>query len=280
MKDLKGKGAFITGGASGIGLAMGRAMLEAGMKVMLADIEKRALDDAVRGLGNLGEVRGVLCDVSDRAAMTRAAEEAFTALGKVHVLCNNAGVAVGGPQETVSDKDWDWVLGVNLQAIASGISAFVPRIKAQGEGGHIVNTASMAGMVSPPFIGPYAATKFAVVALSEGLAVELAGSGIGVTVLCPGWVKTKINESGRNRPGRFGGESSISLTGTNSKMRETIDEAIRAGIEPAQVAERVMEAIRENQLYVFTHAAMRQTVEERFKRILAAFDHAEKRKAR
>lgn len=280
MKDLQGKGAFITGGASGIGLAMGRAMLEAGMKVVLADIERRALDEAVKSLGNVGDVRGALCDVSDRAAMRRAADEAFAALGKVHVLCNNAGVALGGPQDQVTDRDWDWILGVNLEAVASGISAFLPRIKAQGEGGHVVNTASMAGMLSPAFMGPYAATKFAVVALSEGLAAELQGSNIGVTALCPGWVKTKINESGRNRPDRFGGKSESSLTGADAVMKQTVNEAIKTGLEPADVAERVLEAIRENQLYVFTHPAMRSAVEDRFKRIQAAFDYAETRAKR
>ena len=276
MKDLAGKVGFVTGGASGIGLALGRAMLEAGMKVALADIEPRALDDAVRGLGNLGEVRGIRCDVSDRAAMKLAADEAFGAFGRVHVLCNNAGVAVGGIQDQVSYEDWDWVLGVNLEGVVSGIREFLPRIRAQGEGGHIVNTASMAGMISPPHLSPYSATKFAVVAMSEALAGELQGTGIGVSVLCPGWVRTRINESGRNRPAKFGGAGDANLGGDRAEMRATIDAAIKDGMDPADVARRTLAAIRANRLYVFTHPQMKPAVEDRFRRILAAFDDAEK----
>jgi NAD(P)-dependent dehydrogenase (short-subunit alcohol dehydrogenase family) len=276
MKELAGKVGFVTGGASGIGLALGRAMLEAGMKVALADIEPRALEGAVRSLGNLGEVRGIRCDVSDRAAMKRAADEAFGTFGRVHLLCNNAGVAVGGIQDQVSYEDWDWVLGVNLLAAVSGIREFLPRMRAQGEGGHIVNTASMAGMISPPHLSPYSATKFAVVAMSEALAGELQGTGIGVSVLCPGWVKTRINESGRNRPTKFGGAGEANLGGNQTELRKTINAAIEGGMDPAEVARRTLAAVRDNRLYVFTHPQMRPAVEDRFKRILEAFDEAER----
>lgn len=272
MRDFAGKGAVVTGGASGIGLAMGRAFLEAGMKVALLDIEKAPLDRAAESLGNLGVVRGIVCDVSDRAAMAKAAAESIAALGKVHVLCNNAGVAAGGPQEQIPYADWDWVLGVNLEAVVAGTHEFLPHIRAHGEGGHIVNTASMAGMISPPGMGPYTATKFAVVALTEGLAMELDGTNIGATALCPGWVKTRINESGRARPERFGPKRPVALAGVAAERAAQIDEAIKNGMDPAEVAARVVEAIRENHLYVFTHPAMKVAVEDRFKRILAAFD--------
>lgn len=273
MRDVKGKVAFVTGGASGIGLALGRAFVAAGMKVMLADIEEKALDAAVTRLKQIGgDVRGTLCDASDRGAVQRAAAEAFTAFGKVHVVCNNAGVGAGGPMEQIPSADWDWVLGVNLMGVIYGIAVFLPHIKAHGEGGHIVNTASMAGMVSPPLMAPYNASKFAVVAVSEALAAELAGSNIGVSVLCPGWVNTRINESARNRPARFGPARDTPIAGRERAAQ--VAELLRTGMSPDDVAERVMAAIRDNHLHIFTHADMRGAVEERFRRILSAFDRA------
>jgi NAD(P)-dependent dehydrogenase (short-subunit alcohol dehydrogenase family) len=274
MRELRGRTAFVTGGASGIGLALGRAFASAGMKVMLADIEPAALDSAVAELTRMGtEVRGVLCDVADRAAVERAAAATIAAFGKVHVLCNNAGVSAwGGPVEQMSPGDWDWVIGVNLMGVIHGITAFLPRIKAQGEGGHVVNTASMAGMVSPPRMSPYNVTKFAVVTLSETLAAELEGSGIGVSVLCPGWVQTRINESARNRAPQFGPVRAP--TPEALARREQLAEMLRAGMSPDEVAARVMAAIRDGDLYVFTHPEMRGALEERFRRILAAYDKA------
>jgi NAD(P)-dependent dehydrogenase (short-subunit alcohol dehydrogenase family) len=273
MREFKGKAAFVTGGASGIGLALGRAFAAAGMKVMLADIERKALDTALGELaGKGGEVRSVVCDVSDRAAMQRAAAETIAAFGKVHVVCNNAGVGAGGPMEQIAPADWDWVIGVNLMGVIYGIEAFLPHIKAHGEGGHIVNTASMAGMVSPPHMGPYNATKFAVVALSEALAAELAGSNIGVSALCPGWVNTRINESARNRPARFGPAREVPLAARERAAQ--VAALLRTGMNPDEVAQRVMAAIRDNDLHIFTHVDMRGAVEDRFRRILAAFDKA------
>ncbi len=274
MRELKGKTAFVTGGASGIGLALGRAFAGAGMKVMLADVEQGALESAVAALRQTGaEARGLICDVADRAAVERAASETVAAFGKVHVLCNNAGVSAwGGPVEQISPGDWDWVIGVNLMGVIHGIAAFLPHIKAQGEGGHVVNTASMAGMVSPPRMSPYNVTKFAVVTLSETLAAELEGSGIGVSVLCPGWVQTRINESARNRASRFG--PLRTPTPEALARREQLAELLRAGLSPDAVAARVMAAMRDGDLYVFTHPEMRGVLEERFRRILAAYDKA------
>lgn len=273
MREFKGKAAFVTGGASGIGLALGRAFAAAGMKVLLADIEAKALDAALGEFAGKGsEVRGVICDVSDRAAVQRAAAEAFAAFGKVHVVCNNAGVGAGGPMEQIAPVDWQWVLGVNLVGVINGIEAFLPHIKTHGEGGHIINTASMAGMVSPPHMGPYNATKFAVVALSEALAAELAGSNIGVSALCPGWVNTRINESARNRPARFGPAPELPLGGRERAAQ--VAALLRTGMSPDEVARRVMAAIRDNDLHIFTHVDMRGAVEDRFRLILAAFDKA------
>jgi NAD(P)-dependent dehydrogenase (short-subunit alcohol dehydrogenase family) len=272
MHGLQGKTAFVTGGASGIGLALGRAFAGAGMRVMLADIEAPALERAVAALGASGAtVRGVLCDVVDRAAVERAAAETIAAFGKVHVLCNNAGVSAwGGPVEQIPPGDWDWVIGVNLMGVIHGIAAFLPLIKAQGEGGHVLNTASMAGLLSGPRMSPYNVTKFAVVTLSETLAAELAGTGIGVSVLCPGWVQTRINESARNRPSRFGPQR----TPTTEALarREQLAELLRGGMSADDVAARVMAAIRDGDLYIFTHPEMRELLEKRFTDILSAYD--------
>jgi NAD(P)-dependent dehydrogenase (short-subunit alcohol dehydrogenase family) len=274
MRALAGKAAFITGGASGIGLALGRVFAASGMKVMLADIEAVPLEAAVRQLGLTGaEVKGLVCDVSDRAAVERAAAACFAAFGKMHVICNNAGVGGGGgPVEQIPPADWEWTIGVNLMGVIHGVAAFLPHIKAHGEGGHIVNTASMAGMVSTSLMAPYNVTKFAVVTLSETLAAELAGSDIGVSVLCPGWVDTRIVESARNRPARFGAPREP--TALARERAAQVAALLRRGMSPDEVAERVLRAIRDNDLYIFTHPEMRAAVEDRFRRILAAYDKA------
>jgi NAD(P)-dependent dehydrogenase (short-subunit alcohol dehydrogenase family) len=199
MRELAGKTAFVTGGASGIGLALGRAFAQAGMKVMLADIEPDALAAAVESLRDVGpDVRGVSCDVADPASVERAAKASFDAFGHVHVVCNNAGVAAGGGIDNISLDNWRWVLDVNLMGVLHGIRSFLPHIRGHGEGGHFVNTASMAGMESGLGFSPYGASKFAVVGMSEGLAAQLRPHGIGVSVLCPSFVRTRIGESGRN----------------------------------------------------------------------------------
>src|ERR1700754_833520 len=163
MQDFKGKTAFVTGGASGIGLALGRAFAEAGMKVMLADVEAGALDKALQSLSNHGNrMRGIQCDVGDPDSVERAAQATFDAFGNVHVVCNNAGVAAGGGIDDISIDNWRWVIDVNLMGVLHGIKSFLPHIRAHGEGGHIVNTASMAGMENGLGFSPYAASKFAV----------------------------------------------------------------------------------------------------------------------
>ncbi|MDB5639100.1 MAG: short-chain dehydrogenase, partial [Bradyrhizobium sp.] len=185
MRELAGKAAFVTGGASGIGFALGRAFASAGMKVMLADIETEALAAAVKSLHDVGpDVRGVTCDVADPLSVERAAKASCDAFGNIHVVCNNAGVAASGGIDNISLDNWRWVLDVNLMGVLHGIRTFLPHIRAHGEGGHIVNTASMAGMNGGLGFSPYVASKFAVVGMSEGLAMQLRPLGIGVTVLC------------------------------------------------------------------------------------------------
>lgn len=197
MKELTGKAAFVTGGASGIGFALGHAFAEAGMKVMLADIETDALEAAVSHLQATGSnVRGVACDVADPASVTSAAVATFEAFGNVHVVCNNAGVAAGGGIDTISLDNWRWVIDVNLMGVLHGVRAFLPHIRAHGEGGHIVNTASMAGLIGGLGFSASVASKYAVVGMSEGLAMQLEPHNIGVTVLCPGFVRTRMGMSG------------------------------------------------------------------------------------
>jgi NAD(P)-dependent dehydrogenase (short-subunit alcohol dehydrogenase family) len=193
-------------------------------------------------------------------------------LGKVHILCNNAGVGARGGIDHVALDNWRWVLDVNLIGVVNGVRAFLPHMRAHGEGGHIVNTASMAGMNPDLGFSPYAASKFAVVAMSEGLSMRLKPYGIGVSVLCPSFVRTRIGESGRNRPARYGEPQPLDPASPAGRMVAEIAERIEAGLDPSDVAARVLSAIRNDDLYVFTHPNMREQVDERFAAIQAAMD--------
>jgi NAD(P)-dependent dehydrogenase (short-subunit alcohol dehydrogenase family) len=272
IADFRGKTAFITGGASGIGLGMARAFGRAGMNVVVADIDLNAAKAAVEQLAAQQiKAAPVFCDVSERGSVREAALEAIAAFGKVHVVCNNAGVAVGGPVGTVKPRDWDWILDVNLKGVVYGTEVFVPLIRGHGEGGHFVNTASMAGMISPAGMEPYCATKFAVVAMSEGWAQQLAPLNIGVSVLCPGFVCTRIHESGRTRQDRYGGQGEVDALGGGQSEAAQL---VLAGIDPDVVGERVLEAVKAGELHIFTHPNMKPFAEARFQMILAAFDRA------
>ena len=280
MRDLVGKTAFVTGGASGIGLALGRTFAEAGMRVMLADIETDALAGAVDHLRQAGfDVRGIGCDVTDPVSVEQAAEAAFAAFGRVHVICNNAGVAGGSGIDDISLDTWRWVLDVNLMGVLHGIKTFLPHLRTHGEGGHFVNTASMAGLNSGLGLSPYSASKFAVINMSEGLATQVAPLGIGVTVLCPGFVRTRIPDSARNRPQRYGPAPVPDPASSSGKLAARQAELGRLGLDPLDVAARVLTAIRENERYVFTHAGpeWRAEVQQRFDAILAALDRAAER---
>jgi NAD(P)-dependent dehydrogenase (short-subunit alcohol dehydrogenase family) len=274
MRDLAGKTAFVTGGAGGIGFALGRAFAQAGMKVTLADIETDVLEAAVNGLRTIGPVRGVVCDVADPTSVERAASETIQAFGNVHVVCNNAGVAAAGGIDNISLDNWRWVLDVNLMGVLHGIRAFLPHIRGHGEGGHIVNTASMAGMDGGLGFSPYTASKFAVVGMSEGLAQQLKPHGIGVSVLCPSFVRTRIAESGRNRQQRYGETRTPDPASPSGQMLASIAASVAAGLDPAEVAARVLAAIRDDELYVFTHPEIRDGVDTRFAAIHAAMDKA------
>ena len=268
MRDLSGKVAFVTGGASGIGLALGRALGRSGMRVMLADIEAGALEAAITELKGLGvEASGIECDVADAASVQRAATATFNTFGRVHVLCSNAGVACGGPLEIITPGDWEWMIDVNIKGFIHAIQAFLPHIKAHDEGGHIVTTASLAGMVAAAGTGPFSATKYALVALAETLAAELAGTSIGVSVYCPGAVRTRVAESDRNRPKRYG-----KATETFGEFKNLMATFVRSGRDPDDAALTVLNGIKENQLYIFNaDHEFRVLIAGRFQRILDAF---------
>lgn len=275
MQDLEGKVAFITGGASGIGLAMARSFAAAGMKVVIADIQTDALEKAAAGLkGSNADVLAIELDVTDRDAMARAADEAEAAFGNVHVLCNNAGVAAFGPLIDATYEDWDWVIGVNLHGVINGIQTFLPRIKGHGEGGHVVNTASIAGHVAMSGLGIYTATKYAVVGISETLVQELEPDGIGVSVLCPGFVDTNIYDSQRNRPKAL--QNPDSDPGQDflggSEQVEQVEQVRQSAMDPALVGEKVLEAVRNNEFYILTHPDFRPLVEGRMQNILEGFE--------
>jgi NAD(P)-dependent dehydrogenase (short-subunit alcohol dehydrogenase family) len=273
MKDFAGKAAFITGGAGGIGLAMARAFGQRGMKVAVADVEEETCAVAVETLRREGiEATGIACDVSDREALAEAANRAFAAFGKVHVLCNNAGVSRAGPIENIAASDWDWVIGVNLKGLVNGLQLFLPHMKAHGEEGHIVNTASINGVAGAPLAGPYSATKFAVVGLSEVLAAELAETPIGVSVLCPSWVRTRMLDNGRNRPARFGGPVELDADQANAERNARYAKALESGLDPEHVAQLVIGAVETRRLFVFTHAETRAAVERCYELMLKGFE--------
>jgi NAD(P)-dependent dehydrogenase (short-subunit alcohol dehydrogenase family) len=278
MMDLASKTAFVTGGASGIGLALGQALAEEGMNVMLADIEGDALAAALASLSDAGlkNVSCIACDVADPASVEQAAEATFRAFGAVHVVCNNAGVGGGSGIDDISVETWRWVLDVNLMGVLHGVRTFLPHIRAHGQGGHIVNTASMAGLNSGLGFSAYSASKFAVVNMSEGLAGELEPFDIGVTVVCPGFVRTRISESGRNRQERYGPRP-IPAPGSHAeRLTAALADLSKNGMAPLVVAKRIVAAIRRNELYVFTHAGpqWRSELEQRFNNILQAMDRA------
>jgi len=273
MKDLAGKTAFVTGAASGIGLGIATALAQAGVKVMLCDIEEAALAAALAGLKLTNvDVDSVKADVSLKAELEAAAEATIARYGKVHILVNNAGVGGGGPYGAWTDAAWNWTIGVNLMAVVWGIEIFGPLIELHGEGGHIVSTASIAGLISGVSL-PYNVSKYGVVALSEGLRGELAPRGIGVSVLCPGFIRTQIVDSVRNLPGRFDGAAGAALDDRRSAEQLTIvRERVSQGIDPSYVGELVREGIENDWPYIFTDLEFEPMIEARFAGIKRGFD--------
>jgi NAD(P)-dependent dehydrogenase (short-subunit alcohol dehydrogenase family) len=267
MKELKDRVAFITGGGSGIGFGIARCAAEAGMKVAIADVRADHLEQGLAKLRAAGaDAHGMLVDVADAAAVERAAEETIQVFGKVHLVCNNAGVSIFGPMDVATQEDWRWIMGVNVDGVINGIQAFMPRLKAHGEGGHIVNTASMAGLLVGPGMGLYSASKFAVIGLTTSLRFDLAPHGIGVSVLCPGFVRSNIHEAVKSRP------KSLAATGypvTEEEMKR-LDGVLSVGMDPVEVGAHVIAGVRENRQYIFPHAEFRDELRAVADEILAA----------
>ena len=253
MDELGGKVAVVTGGASGIGFAMAERFATEGMNVVVADIEEGALDAAVKTLAEHGaDVIGVPTDVADAPSVSALADAALERFGAIHVVCNNAGVGGHGFTSWESGPDWQWVLGVNLWGVVHGVQTFVPILLAQNEG-HIVNTASVAGLMSVPMMAPYAASKHAVLALSEALFHELSfkGSAVKVSVVCPGFVRTNIADSQRNWPAQLGPAPGIDGDDPiRQGMQQMFRGMIAGGVEPAALAEAVVDAIRTGRFMV------------------------------
>jgi NAD(P)-dependent dehydrogenase (short-subunit alcohol dehydrogenase family) len=279
MKDLAGKTAFVTGAASGIGLGIATALAGAGVKVMLCDIEDAPLSKAVEALKlTNADVEGVRADVSLKAELKAAADATVERYGKVHILINNAGVGGGGIYGAWTDAAWDWTIGVNLMAVVWGIEIFGPLIEQHGEGGQIVSTASIAGLLSTSS-SQYNVTKYGVVALSEGLRIAMAPRGIGVSVLCPGFIRTNIIDSRRNLPERFGPAVGANLPAWPKERLDQyktvlnqIRERISQGIDPSYVGELVVEGIENDWPYIFTDAEFEPLIEARFAAIKQGFD--------
>lgn len=269
MRDLKGKVAVITGGGSGIGAGIARACAKAGMKVAVADIRSEAArhirDELVAKGAN---AIAVTTDVSKLASVQALAKKVEKSFGAVHLVCNNAGVWVGALMQEADIKDWRWLINVNLYGVIHGVKVFLPKLIAQGEG-HIVNTASMGGLIAGPPEGLYCTTKFAIVGLSEALLLEVADKGIGVSVLCPGLVKTNLLESEQVRPKAL----------KTGKKYDVTPPDVASGIDPDDVGQRVVDAVIDNEFYIITHNDYREFIKARFDRILDAIDrHAERYK--
>lgn len=266
MKDVAGKVAVVTGAGSGIGFAMSRRFGAQGMRVMMADIEASALASAAETLRGEGiEVAETVTDVSDPASVDSLARATLDAFDAVHVVCNNAGVAGGGPSWEVPLSTWEWLVGVNMFGVVHGIRAFVPILLEQGEG-HVVNTGSTAGLLATAGMAPYCATKHAVVAISEALHHELAliDSPVKVSVLCPSYVRTRIHEADRNWPERYG-----TMERTTTRLRpddggERIRNAIETGTDPSIIAEAVYQAVVGERFWILTHPEMSEYVLSRY----------------
>ncbi|MFT4825401.1 MAG: NAD(P)-dependent dehydrogenase (short-subunit alcohol dehydrogenase family) [Cryomorphaceae bacterium] len=274
MTDFAGKTAVISGGAEGIGFSIAKALGDVKMNIVLADIDKANLEKASSELEAAGiPVLAVALNVADEAQWQEVAHQAIARFGKIHMVVNNAGVTGdAGTIEQQDAKGWQWTLEVNLMGVVYGAKIMVPLIKQHGEGGWLVNVASMAGMGGIPYGGVYTATKSAVVALTESWAVELSDHQINVSVLCPGFVQTRIHESHRNRPAQYASDNGNSSG--SSALEQNAKQMVANGIEVSIVGKRLVEALSAGEMYVFTHPQYRSAIEKRFKAIDAAFESA------
>jgi NAD(P)-dependent dehydrogenase (short-subunit alcohol dehydrogenase family) len=260
-----GQTAFITGGAAGIGFSVAKALAARGVNVMLADLDQARLDSAAEQVRALGvEAEGVVCDVASEAQMRSGAEATIARFGKVHIIVNNAGVATSGAAGSIPMDDWRWITGINLMGVVHGTEIFLPLIQSHGEGGHIVNTASMAGHVAAPRMSPYNATKFAVVGYTEAVKAELAGGNIGVSLLCPAWVKTDIHKSIFSKPS--GGASA------GDAQYKQMEAVIGGGLDADDVGEWTAQCMAQDRFYIFTHPEFAGYIAQRHAAIMADYD--------
>jgi NAD(P)-dependent dehydrogenase (short-subunit alcohol dehydrogenase family) len=270
MQDLNGRTLFITGGASGIGFGITKVLVDAGMNAVIGDIRQDHIDEALEFFDKKQQgrrVHAIKLDITDRDAMARAADETERKFGKVHVLINNAGVDPSGPFKQASYDDWDFAMSVNLGGVINGVQTFLPRILKHGEGGHIVSTASLAGLVTMPAVmAMYGTAKAAVIAFMESIRGELAADNIGVSVLCPGPIKSRIHEAKQNRPDRFHASAAFRAAADQLAKREVQD----TWMEPVEVGEMVKRAILNNELYIITHGEWKDAVKSRLEAIMAA----------
>ena len=266
LAEVDGKAAFITGGASGIGLGLAAACLAAGMRVVLADVRRDRLDEAVAVLGGGARVHALELDVCDREGFARAVEEAERAVGSVHLIAANAGIAMSGAITQVGYDDWDWGLGVLVGGVVNTIQSFLPHLLAHGEGAQILATGSTSGLLPVSRTAIYSSAKAAVVTICESIREELGECGIGVSVLCPGPVQSNIRETGRQRPGRYRADSGL------AELEETLAQRPISALwmDPYEVGRRALRGVRANDLYIITHPEFREGITERFDAILAA----------
>ena len=270
MEHLAAKVAVITGGASGIGFATARRLASRGVRLVLADIEESALDRAVAELAATdAAVEGVVCDIGDLKAVQHLADTAFEKMGAVHIVFHNAGVAVGGPIAEMQHSDWEWTMRVNLWGPIHGVEAFTQRMIAQGQGGHMLFTASFAGLVPNVGLGPYCVSKYGVVALAEVLRRELRAHDIGVSVLCPMRVATNIGHSERNRPNELGGPEASPPVLDQGEDNQNLAGRV---LDVEDVAMQVVDAIVANRLYILPHEESRTPIRRRFERIDRTFE--------
>jgi len=275
LAEVRGKVAFITGGSSGIGLGLAQACSEAGMRVIFTYLNEAHRDEALTHFkpGNAG-VHTLKLDVTDRDAMQRAADEAERVFGRVHLLCNNAGIGLRTPAKDASYKDWDWGLGVNLGGVVNGLVTFLPRMRAHGEGAHVLTTGSSASLVAGN-VGVYVTSKFAVMGLMESLRDELDGQNIGISIFCPGLVKSNIAASERNRPAELRVDGAPTPPAeTAAQMQEFMRRFAEVGMEPLEAGRLVLAGVQHNDLYILSHGEFRNVMRERAEALMASLPSA------
>lgn len=273
MTDYSNKTAFVTGAASGIGFALTEALLSKGAKVMMADMNGPGLSEAITKLGGASEtLSSVICDVCDAASVKAAAEQTIDTFGKIHMVMNNAGVALAGQSGRIKLEDWKWIVDINLMGVVYGVEIFTPLIKSHGEGGHILNTASMAGHMTTEYMPPYHATKYAVVGYSESIAQELKKHDIAVSCLCPTWVKSNIATSGDDRPSAQ--DKSAKVSGMVKAAQENVSALVDNGMEADRMAELTLAMMAEKRMHVFNDPEARPAIDIRAKSLAADYDAA------